>query len=446
MESADTIAAIATAPGTGGVGVIRVSGPSVPVIMEGLAGRRLVPRTAVFVRFVDEAGAPIDEGLGLFFAAPRSYTGEDVFEIQGHGGPVVLSRLLQRCLDLGARLAGPGEFTQRAFLNGKLDLAQAEAVADLIASRTEQAARSAVRSLTGEFSRLVGGFQEELSELRMLLEASLDFPEEGTDFLARIDVSARFQQLLESVEKTLRAGRAGRLLQDGLAVVLVGAPNVGKSSLINMLCGSDVAIVTPVPGTTRDPIKETIQIDGIPIQIVDTAGVRRATDVVEELGIARTWQAVETNDVVLVVMDESGSSVLDAESLARLPATGRRVWVHNKIDLVGRSPCSESIEGETHVWISATTGAGLEHLKSAIVASEVTAAGAGETPFAARERQLRSLRAVRAAIRSAMLVLGLPELAAEELRLGQIALSEITGEVTADDILGEIFSRFCIGK
>lgn len=445
MESADTIAAIATPAGTGGVGVIRVSGPQARAIMEGVAGKRLPSRSAVFVRFLDADGVSIDEGLGLFFAGPRSYTGEDVFEIQGHGGPAVLNRLLQRCLDLGARPAQPGEFTKRAFLNGKLDLTQAEAVADLIASRTEQAARSAARSLTGEFSKRVAAFQGELTELRMLLEASLDFPEEGADFLDRVDLRGRLLRLLDSVSRTLDAGRLGKVLHDGLTIVLVGPPNAGKSSIINRLCGDDVAIVTPVPGTTRDLIKETIQIAGVPIQIIDTAGLRRVNDIVEEQGIARTWQAVGNADVVLVVQDASGDAVMDPESISRLPPAARRIWVHNKIDLINRPPASESIHGETHIWVCAITGAGFPALHTAILAADTRGNG-GEPPFAARERHLQALSGAEAAIRASFNCLTEPELAAEELRLAQAVLSEMTGEITADDILGEIFSKFCIGK
>jgi len=445
MASADTIAAIATAPGTGGIGVVRVSGPGVTSIVAAFVGRRLVPRQATFVRFTDATRAPIDEGLGLYFAGPHSYTGEDVFEIQAHGGPVVLNRLLQRCLVLGARLAEPGEFTKRAFLNGKLDLAQAEAVADLIAARTEQAARSAARSLAGEFSARIDEFQRELTQLRSLLEASIDFPEEGTDFLDRVDIRGRLQRLLESVAKTLQAGHAGKVLRDGISVVLAGAPNAGKSSIINALCGDDVAIVTSVPGTTRDAVKETIQIDGIPIQVVDTAGLRPPADMVEALGIARTWQAIENTDIVLIVVDESVGSSLAPDALARLPAQSKRIWVHNKVDLLGQMPRREALGGGDHVWLSALTGAGVDLLREAIVAGESSSVP-GETPFAARERQLVALRATQAAVGAALAVMASPELAAEELRQAQVTLSEITGAVVADDILGEIFTRFCIGK
>lgn len=441
----DTIAAVATAPGTGGVGVVRVSGPGVVGIMESLSGRRLEPRVASRIRFVDGDGLPVDDGLGLYFPAPRSYTGEPVFELHGHGGPVVLERLLGLCLALGARRAEPGEFTKRAFLNGKLDLAQAEAVADLIAARTERAARSAARSLTGDFSRLVRGFQEELTELRMLMEACLDFPDEGEDFVTRADVSGRLQALEASVDRALQAGRSGKLLNEGVSVVLVGAPNAGKSSIINMLCGDDVAIVAPHPGTTRDPVKERIQIDGVPIQVVDTAGLRETQNAIEQLGIDRTWRAVETADLALVVLDASGGATLDPEALARVPASIPRLWIHNKIDLVGREPGTTVTGDDTHVWISALTRAGLRELRRSILRLAV-GTDLSDSPFAARDHQLDALRSARASIVSARGVLRESELAAEELRSAQLALSSITGEVTADDLLGEIFSRFCIGK
>lgn len=445
MESADTIAAIATGAGAGGVGVVRVSGRHAAVIMAGIVGGSLAPRHAAFVRFRDARGETIDEGVGLYFAAPRSYTGEDVFELQGHGGAVVLNRLLGRCLELGARLAEPGEFTRRAFLNGKLDLARAEAVADLISAQTEAAARSAARSLTGEFSRLVEEFQRELTALRTLVEASLDFPEEGTDFLDQVDLVGRTGGLVEAIDRAVLAGAAGKLLREGLAIALVGAPNVGKSSIINALCGNEVAIVTPVPGTTRDLVKESIQIDGIPIHVVDTAGLRPTTDLVEELGIARTWQAVAASDVALVVVDSTGQYEMDRELGARVSASVRKVWVHNKIDMTGETPRTQTLEGEAHVWMSAKTGAGLDLLRGAIVASERRPEG-GDAPFAARARHLTALRQARTSLLAARAVMPMTEFVAEELRNAQLSLSAITGEVTADDVLGEIFSSFCIGK
>jgi tRNA modification GTPase len=444
MHDVDTIAAVATPPGVGGISVVRVSGPRVPQIVQALCGRSLRPRIASLMCFRDSADVPIDEGIGILFSAPHSYTGEDVLEIQGHGGPVVINQLLKRCLDLGARLAEAGEFTKRAFLNGRLDLAQAEAVADLISARTEQAAKSAARSLTGEFSRRVTRFQEELTRLRVLLEGSLDFPDEGIDFIQEADVRGRLEALLDAVAASERAGTVGRLLQEGISIALVGPPNVGKSSLINLLCNDEVAIVTPIPGTTRDLVKETIQIEGIPLQIVDTAGLRVATEPVEALGIARTWGAVATADVLVVVLDASTEARLEGSMLSRFPAGTPRVWVHNKIDLVSLEPRMESRSDGVHVWLSAKSGAGLSALQRAIVSF----GGGGDVDgaFSARERQLRALRAARRGILRAVETLEEPELSAEELRVVQAVLSEITGEVLADDILGEIFSTFCIGK
>jgi tRNA modification GTPase len=445
MDDADTIAAIATPLGVGGIGVVRVSGPRARQIAQMLCGRSLPPRRACLVRFLDADNGTLDEGIALLFSAPRSYTGEDVLELQGHGGPVVVNQVLRRCLDLGARLAEAGEFTKRAFLNGRLDLAQAEAVADLIVARTDQAAKSAARTLTGEFSRRVARFQEELTALRVLLEGALDFPEEGIDFIGEAGVRDRLQALVGALVGAERAGTVGKILREGISIALVGPPNSGKSSIINALCEDDVAIVTSIPGTTRDLVKEVVQIDGVPVQVVDTAGLRLTADPVEELGIARTWGAVAAADVVVVVLDASSAVGLDADAVGRLPTETRRIWAHNKIDLVGRPSSAESRCDGIHIWLSARTGAGLGELRRALVSFEHEG-GDVESAFAARERQLRALRSAREFLGRAVEILEEPEIAAEELRLCQEALSEITGEVVADDILGEIFAKFCIGK
>jgi tRNA modification GTPase len=443
MVDADTIAAVATAPGVGGVGVVRVSGRLVGQVVEEVVGRPLRPRVATFVRFSDETGAPIDEGLALFFSGPSSYTGEDVLEIQAHGGPVVLNRLLSRCLAAGARLAAPGEFTKRAFLNGKIDLAQAEAVADLIAARTDQAARSAARSLAGEFSRQISAFRTELTELRVVVEGSIDFPDEGIDFVREAAVAGRLEALRHRVDEAVRAGETGRKQQEGLCAVLVGAPNAGKSSIINGLCMDDVAIVSPFPGTTRDLVRAPMQVDGIPIELIDTAGLRITADPVEGLGIERTYRAVETADIVVVVIDGTGESVLDEESLARLPSCVPWIRVHNKIDLTGELAHSRTEGRMTDVWVSAKTGAGLPELRRALGGQNP---GAASTAIAARARHLEALRECRSALSRAENRLEEVELVAEELRSAQNALGQITGEFVADDLLGEIFSRFCIGK
>lgn len=443
MGDADTIAAVATAPGVGGVGVIRVSGEHVPEILIKVVGRALTPRLASFVRFLDDAGEPIDEGLAMHFPAPRSYTGEDVLEIHAHGGPVVLGRLLARCLGFGARLAQPGEFTKRAFLNGKIDLAQAEAVADLIAARTDQAARSAARSLGGEFSKQIQSFQMELTQLRVVVEGAIDFPDEGIDFLQDAAVRRRLSAILALLEGALRVGEIGRAQHEGLCAVLVGPPNSGKSSIINMLCMDEVAIVSPLPGTTRDLVRAAIQIDGVPIEIIDTAGLRVTADLLEGLGIERTRKAVADADVVVVVSDCSGGSVLDAAILPALRGHARWLRVHNKIDLVDLPPRVQEDGGTTDVWVSALTGAGKDDLRRALV---VGFGGDSEYVFAARRRHLLALSRCRDCVRSALGLLDSVELLAEELRGAQHALGEITGEVLADDLLGEIFSSFCIGK
>ena len=440
----DTISAIATAPGRGGIGVVRVSGAAVTVIAHGIVGKLPPPRYALLANFCEISGETIDQGIALYFPAPHSFTGEDVLELQGHGGPAVLQRLLARCLELGARLAEPGEFTRRAYLNGKLDLAQAESVADLIDAATTQGAKSAMRSLQGEFSRQIRALVEALINLRMLVEATLDFPEEEIDFLE----AAHAKQKLSAIQIQLDAVRArakqGALLREGLQVVLIGQPNVGKSSLLNRLAGEDVAIVTPMAGTTRDTVREEIQIEGIPLHIIDTAGLRETSDAIEKIGIARTWAAVEKADLALVIIDaQKGLASEDETILAKLPTALPVLRIYNKIDLAGLAPHAESLSRTVH--LSAKTGAGIDLLHAQLLAL----AGwqqTGEDIYMARQRHVCALTEAYARIQNADQYWQQLELLAEELKLAQQALSTITGEFTSDDLLGEIFSRFCIGK
>jgi len=444
----DIIAAIATAPGRGGIGVVRVSGPDLAGFLDKLTGRTPKPRHAGLVRFRDAAGVEIDEGLLLYFPGPASFTGEDVVELQGHGGPVVLQMLLGRCLELGARLAEPGEFSRRAFLNGRMDLAQAEGVADLIEASTAAAARSAVRSLSGAFSREVTELKDRLVDLRMLVEATLDFPDEEVDFLESARALPRLEALLEGAASLLDRARQGSLLRSGLQVVLVGQPNVGKSSLLNCLAGEDRAIVTEVAGTTRDALRETIQIEGIPLHIIDTAGLRETVDPVERIGIARTWQEIERADVVVRLVDCRGggdAGTDDAAIDARLPTQVERLTVCNKIDLAGQAARRVEADGQVTVHLSAKTGAGVDLLERELLRVAGWHAH-GEDVYLARERHLTALRAARDHLSLARGNLHALELVAEELRLAQERIGEITGEFTADDLLGAIFSRFCIGK
>lgn len=455
--AADPIVAIATPPGRGGIGIVRVSGGDLAPVIAGVLGARardLEPRTALHAPFLDAGGRAIDDGIALHFPAPRSYTGEHVLELQGHGGPVVLRLVLERCLEagraIGLRIAAPGEFTQRAFLNDRLDLAQAEAVADLIDASTELAARSAVRSLAGEFSRRVHALHDGLVDLRMLVEATLDFPEEEIDFLQKADAAGRLARLRDDLERLLVQSRQGAVLREGLNVVLVGAPNVGKSSLLNALAGEEVAIVTAVPGTTRDRIARTISVDGIPLDIIDTAGLRATADEVEKIGIERTLAELARADAVLHLVDATHPD-RDEEVMREVEARiGRGVpvlTVLNKIDLAS---VPARVDG-ARVWLSAKGGAGVDLLRGELrrIAGwerDTT----GETLILARARQVEALERARghlataaahAARRDAVL-----DLFAEELRLAGNALAEITGEFTADDLLGAIFSRFCIGK
>lgn len=445
----DLIAAVATAPGRGGIGVVRVSGKGLLPFAAALTGKTPKPRLATLADFRAADGSAIDSGLILYFPAPHSFTGEDVVELQGHGGPVVMQMLLARCLDLGARLAEPGEFTRRAFLNGKLDLAQAEAVADLIDAATASAARSAVRSLQGEFSRAVHALADELVDLRMLVEATLDFPEEEIDFLQAADAFGRLARLQARLDQVADRAGQGKLLQTGLQVVLVGQPNVGKSSLLNQLAGDELAIVTPIAGTTRDALRSSIQIEGIPLHIIDTAGLRDTADAVEKIGIERTWREIERADVVILLVDaRQGVTAADRAIVDCLPASLKRLTVRNKIDLAGGAPLREDGPDGVAIALSAKSGAGIDLLHDELLA--VAGWHQSEDVFIARERHLRALAAARRHIEAARGIAAGPrpalELFAEELRLGQRALNEITGEFTADDLLGVIFSRFCIGK
>lgn len=443
-SDADVIAAVATAPGRAGIGIVRVSGKRLDRLATSLLGAVPAPRTAVRATFNGADGQPIDDGIALFFSAPASYTGEDVLELQGHGGPVVLQMLLRRCVELGARLAEPGEFTRRAFLNDKLDLAQAEGVADLIEAATEAAARCALRSLRGEFSELIANLAKRLVELRTLVEATLDFPEEEIDPVDRVDASRRLGQLQEDIARSLESGRRGSVLRSGLQVVLAGQPNVGKSSLLNRLAGEEVAIVTEIAGTTRDAVRQTIQIGGVPMNIIDTAGLRDATDKVEAIGVARTWDVIMRADVLLMVIDaRTGVTSADRAIVARLPQNLKPLTVFNKTDLAGES--SSINENSDCLRLSAKTGEGIDGLRRALLALAGWQSG-GEDVFMARERHLVALGRAAEALARAGRTISHAELFAEELRLAQRELGAITGEFTADDLLGEIFSRFCVGK
>ena len=457
----DTIAAVSTPPGRGGIGIVRVSGPRAGKVARAVAGRLPEPRVATSARFLADDGETLDTGLALWFPAPRSYTGEDTLELQGHGGPVVLDRVAGRVFSLGARPARPGEFTERAFLNGKLDLVQAEAVADLIDAATHEAARLARRSLDGALSERVNAAVAELVEIRTFIEGALDFPDEEVPELPEGLLAERLDRVRRAVAAARGAAARGNLLREGFGVVIVGRPNVGKSSLLNRLVGRDRAIVTEVPGTTRDTVQEPVQVDGLPLRIVDTAGLHPTDDPVERIGIERTWAAVEEADAVLAVVDDRrGLEKADHAILDRLPDRLPRVLVHNKIDLTG-APAGERESGLDsrpesglesaaghRIGLSAKTGEGVERLRErlkALAGYEPRAEGL----FMARRRHLvaldDALAALDAAKRSGDEGAG-SELVAEDLRLAQRALGEITGEFTTEDLLGSIFATFCIGK
>ncbi|MDD2720555.1 MAG: tRNA uridine-5-carboxymethylaminomethyl(34) synthesis GTPase MnmE [Gallionella sp.] len=440
LPNADLIAAIATAQGRGGVGVIRVSGRGVAEIAAAILGKSPVPRHATYCDFLDANGMAIDQGIALYFPSPHSYTGEDVLELQGHGGTAVLQLLLQRCLELGARLAEPGEFTRRAFLNDKLDLAQAESVADLISATTTEAARSAMRSLHGEFSSTVNQLVDDLIHLRMLTEAMLDFPEEDLDVSDTSLRDSLLAKLRLKLQLTLDTAKQGSLLREGAHIALVGRPNVGKSSLLNRLSGEEVALVSDIPGTTRDVIRQAIQIKGVPLHIMDTAGLRTSLDEVEKMGMARTHQAVQKADLILMLLDSNqGSSAEDEKIFSAFPDNIPHLKVFNKADLMTAERCKDAI------YISAKTGEGIDEFREELL-KLIGWNNQESGVFIARERHLIALNQARFHLDQAASNRNMPEFFSEELRLTQNQLSNITGKFSADDLLGEIFGRFCIGK
>jgi tRNA modification GTPase len=450
----DTIAALATPPGRGGVGIIRVSGAKAGGIAATILGHIPAPRQAEYLPFLDEDGQPIDTGLALYFPNPHSFTGEDVLELHGHGGPVVMDMLLQRCLALGARPAQPGEFSQRAFLNGKMDLAQAEAVADLIDSASTQAARLAVRSLQGAFSQRVHELVEALTELRIYVESAIDFPEEEIDFLGDGQVQARLSAVMTNLAETQAAAQQGNLMREGMTVVIAGRPNAGKSTLLNALSGRETAIVTDIPGTTRDILREHIQLDGLPLHIIDTAGLRESEDAVEQEGMRRAWAEIEGADHILLLHDASQDfDEQEQQLLAKLSEAGPPITVvQNKADLLTAKAVpvkATNMQTKTQeIVLSAQTGAGLERLREHLKACVGYEAG-GEGQFMARRRHLQALATAQQHLENGEQQLqahAAGELLAEDLRQAQQALGEITGEVSADELLGRIFSSFCIGK
>ena len=450
LSAPDTIAAIATAPGRGAVGVIRVSGPDAPAVAQRLLGELPAPRRATLANFIDANGAALDQGLALYFPAPASFTGEHVLELHGHGGALVLDLVFQRLLQLGCRAARAGEFSERAFLNGKLDIAQAEAIADLINASTAAGARAAVRSLQGEFSAQVNALQTQITELRAYVEAAIDFPDEELDFLPTAVLGQRLDKIFIAFEAITAAARQGTLLRDGINVVLAGKPNAGKSSLLNRLAGEDVAIVTAIPGTTRDLLRRQIQIDGLAVNLVDTAGLRPTQDAIEAEGVRRATAEIGRADHVLYLLDASTEHALpaDVETPLHLPPGVPFTVVLTKIDLLPMRAQPHEAQAALQLQLSALTGEGVEplrqHLK-AVAGFQPNEAGA----FSARRRHLDALARAHSGVQAAAAVLQQSrafELFAEDLRMAQLALSEITGEFTSDDLLGEIFSSFCIGK
>lgn len=445
----DTIAAIATATGLGGVGIVRISGKDAAKIGEMIVKILPKPRSVEYMPFLDSMGETIDMGLAIFFEGPNSFTGEDIVELQGHGGRVVLDRLLQRAIELGARVANPGEFAERAFLNDKMDLTQAEAIADLIEAGSEQAARSAIQSLQGVFSKKIHALVKDVITVRMYVESAIDFPEEEIDFLSDGKILQQIEAILVAFVTIMQEAKQGVLLRDGMRVVLVGQPNTGKSSLLNTLAGRESAIVTEIAGTTRDVLKEEIHIDGLPLHIIDTAGLRESADKVEQEGIRRAWLEIEQADRILVLIDDrEGITPSDTKILQQLPEQLPITVIHNKIDLTAQSPEIKVKKGQTHIKLSAKKDYGLDILRGHLqqtMGYEKT----NESTFLARRRHLDALERAFSYVehsKQQLVEAKAGELVAEDLRQAQQALSEITGQFTSDDLLGEIFSSFCIGK
>lgn len=448
LNESSTIAAISTAQGIGGIGVVRLSGKDALKIAKKICNIDLTPRKAYTCSFKDKKNTTLDQGIAIHFSSPASFTGEDIVELQGHGGNVVLNLILNACISHGAELAPPGEFTKRAFLNNKIDLSQAESVADLINASTEAAAKSAVNSLRGVFSNKINSLLKNLIELRVFVEACLDFPEEDINFINEGNVNKKLESLKKSVIAILDAARQGQILRDGVKVVLIGQPNVGKSSLMNLLANESKAIVTEIPGTTRDPIKSDINIKGVPIHLVDTAGLRETDDIVEKLGIEKTWEAIHEADITLILDDVTDASQNFEDKFKKKLPKGQSIIIKNKIDLLKQKPSINYENDVPHIFISAKKGDGIQLLEKEIlkIVGKDHKVSHKEDIFMARSRHIDALNKVHGAINKAIKNLEAPELVAEELMIAQKSLSQITGEFSSDDLLGQIFSQFCIGK
>jgi len=448
LNESSTIAAISSAQGIGGIGVVRLSGKDALKIAKKICNIDLTPRKAYTCSFKDKKNTTLDQGIAIHFSSPASFTGEDIVELQGHGGNVVLNLILNACISHGAELAPPGEFTKRAFLNNKIDLSQAESVADLINASTEAAAKSAVNSLRGVFSNKINSLLKNLIELRVFVEACLDFPEEDINFINEGNVNKKLESLKNSVIAILDAARQGQILRDGVKVVLIGQPNVGKSSLMNLLANESKAIVTEIPGTTRDPIKSDINIKGVPIHLVDTAGLRETDDIVEKLGIEKTWEAIHEADITLILDDVTDASQNFEDKFKKKLPKGQSIIIKNKIDLLKQKPSINYENDVPHIFISAKKGDGIQLLEKEIlkIVGKDHKASHKEDIFMARSRHIDALNKVHGAINKAIKNLEAPELVAEELMIAQKSLSQITGEFSSDDLLGQIFSQFCIGK